>query len=510
MSKTMITQNLEDEYASLLAFAEEHKRLSYADFDNATLTDVNLFATPKDEHFREIEETLNKIISALPAMKRIFTKPITRLTEVYNVLPVESVRVINNHSMSHVSRHSELWGDISNGELRPKKLMTLDRQEDYAIYENVLFARLVDLILSFIRKTVRLLKDMMYATRDLSFNLLERTNHLHYFLAIGKLHLGYARAQDQDHLSYNRCLEKILFIENVIHAHLHTPVYRFCHKIKTKLSLKKTNVFRLHKDYRQVYVLLKWFASDKEEFALEAHEGFTTRDSYTAYCNMLTVFAVGHFNFQFNKIKPLHFMNLNTDASFLNWRLTLEEIHHQELRGLLLTVQKETTYRIGLIFCHNGEQDSARVAQIKEAFPAEEYFLADPWEYATSKYLYLTLFDIDSFRRIQRLLLRAMIYSDETHETCPFCGKPLTEMNHGWRCESCRTVIKKQECPTTGKVYFETEIYAYKPNQQIEKANRKNKFLTDKYTESQMFFRNITDIDFFGKSICPHCGKKHN
>lgn len=509
MLKTVLTQSLEDEYSALLAFAQEHNRLSYAEFDNFTLTDVNLFVTPKDEHFREIEETLNKIIWALPAMKRIFSKPITRLTEVYNVLPVESVRVINNQSMSHVSRHSELWGDISNGELKPKKLMTLDRKEDYAIYENVAFARLVDIILSFVRKNVRLLKDMMYANRDLRFNLLERTNHLHYFLAMGKLHLGYARAQDEYHLAYERCLEKLLFIENALRTKLHAPVYRYCHKNKSKLELKKTNVFRLHKDYRQVYVLLKWFAAGKEELPDEPYVGSASRDGYTAYCNMLAVFAAGHFHFQFHSRKRLNFLNLNAEATFLDWTLRLEEVRCDGIRGLLLTFQKQRTYRICLTFCPNGEHSASKMARFKGKCQAEEYFFADPWEYGSKEFLYLSLFDVDSFRRMQRILLRGMAYSDEKRDACPFCGKALSQTDEGYRCGACRTLIREKACLETGERYLETRIYAFSPNPHMEENDRKNKFLADKYLESRMFFRNITELDFFGDCICPKCGKRH-
>lgn len=509
MAKTLLTQDFEDEYSALLEFAQNNNRLSYADFDNLTLTDVNLFVMPKDDHFRDIEITLNKVIQALPALKRIFAKPITRLTEVYNVLPIESVRVINNQSMSHVSRHSELWGDISNYELKPKKLMTLDRQENYVIYENVVFARLVDTILAFVKKNIRLLKDMMYANRDLRFNLLERTNHLHYFLAIGKLHLGYARAQDEYHLAYERCLEKLLFIDNNLRAKLHAPIYRQCRKNKTKLNLKKTNVFRLHKDYRQVYVLWKWFLDGKEEIADEPYVGQASREGYTAYCNMLAVFAAGHFNFEFTTRKRLNFLNLGTEAKFKNWDLSIEEFRCDGIRGLLFSFYKEKPYRICLMFCHNGEHAAIKVEHFKNKCEAEEYFFADPWEYGAKGFLYLSLFDVDSFRRMQQLLLRGMIYSDEKRDICPFCGKPLTAADDGYRCASCRTEIREKQCPETTERYFETKIYGYKTRHSAVEGTRRDKFLVDKYTESQLFFRNITNIDFSGENVCPKCGKLH-
>ncbi|MBE5744936.1 MAG: hypothetical protein E7355_02235 [Clostridiales bacterium] len=509
MQKNQLPKDLDDEYSALLEFAQEKNRLSYADFDALTLTTVNLFVTPKDGHFREIERTLNKIIRALPSLKRIFSKPITRLTEVYNVLPIESVRVVNNQSMCHVSRHSELWGDIKDGELKPKKLMTLDKCEEYLIYENIAFARLINIILSYVKRNISLLKDIMYAHRDLHVNLLQRTNHLNYFLAIGKLNLGYSRAQDEYQMAYGRCLEKLLFIDNTLRAKLHSSVYRHCKKDKSKLTLKKTNVFRLHKDYIQVYSLLRWFIATNAEIEDELYVGDASREGYTAYCNMLAVFSAGHFNFQFTTRKRLNFLNLSTEATFKDWKLELEEYRCEGIRGLLFSFHKDKDYRICLIFRNDGEQDERKVEKFKAKCSADEYFYADPWESGVKGFFYLSIFDIDSFRRMQQLIFRGMVYSDEKRDVCPFCGKTLTPTKEGHVCVPCRTVIKQTVCPEKQEAYFETGIYEYTPKVAPEEANKRNKFLTDKFIESQLFFRNITDINFFGKTICPKCGKVH-
>ena len=508
MQNSLLKQDLEDEYSAVLKIARERNRLSYKDFDEMTLDEVNLFITPKDDAFREMEYTLDKVIRALPALKRIFSKPITRLKDIHTVLPVESVRVINNQSMSHVSRHSELWGDITGGELKPKKLMTLDRQEDYAIYENIAFTRLVNQILAFVKKNIRLLKDVMYANRDLRFNLLERTNHRNYFLAIGKLHIGYARAQDQYHLAYERCLEKLLFVDGVLRAKLHAPVYRHCKKNTAKLTLKKTNVFRLQKDYRQVYLLLKLFSDGTEEITDQPFVGLASREGYTAYCNMLSVFAAGHLNFDFTTKKRLNFLRLGTEASFAGWTLTMEEYKNEGIRGLLYTFQKEKTYRICLLFCHNGEHPAAKEERFKLKCQADEYFYADPWEYGSQHYLYLSLFDIDSFRRLQQLLLRGMVYADEKRDVCPFCGKPLERNETGYSCPACRTELSVRFCEETGKDYAVTGIRNYRPARLTEPVKRE-KFLVDKVNEAQLYYRNITPITAAGEPLCPHCGKLH-
>ncbi len=244
-------QTMEREYLSIERFTEEYDTLTYLQLDNYTTQRVNLFALPENESFYRLEYTLDKIIAALPAFKRILSKPITRLKDVTNVLPVEAVRVMNNATMVHISQHTELWGNVTKEGLKPRKLMTLAHEEEYKIYENVLFVRLIDTLLAFVRKNVRQLKDILYSCQPLHFNLLERTNHLMYFLAIGKLHVGYAHAQDEYRQVHQRCLEKLLFIDKTLRARLHVPVYRVCRKDTSRLTLKKTNVFRLQKDYRQ-------------------------------------------------------------------------------------------------------------------------------------------------------------------------------------------------------------------------------------------------------------------
>ena len=64
MQDVLFTEELDDEYSALLHFARENNRLSYPDFDELTLTDVNLFVTPKETD-RIIESVSTLIAYAL-------------------------------------------------------------------------------------------------------------------------------------------------------------------------------------------------------------------------------------------------------------------------------------------------------------------------------------------------------------------------------------------------------------------------------------------------------------
>ena len=61
----------EDDYRDILQFVNINNRITYSRFDVAVLRQVNLFALPEDFDFDGVQKTLDTIIKALPAIKRI-------------------------------------------------------------------------------------------------------------------------------------------------------------------------------------------------------------------------------------------------------------------------------------------------------------------------------------------------------------------------------------------------------------------------------------------------------
>lgn len=449
------------------------EQITYADFDALTQTDLNLFALREDIDIEELEAILDRIISALPALRHIFAAPIIRLRDAGEILPVEAVRVVNNKTLAHISVHSELWEDVRDGQLIPRKLMSVRQEDDYALYENIIFARTVDAILRLTEANLAVLRDMLYANREMRFNLLERENHPSYFLALGKLHTGYLRDYDKYLLPIERCFEKLSSIERTLIPRLLMPVYKKCKKSKTKLSLKRTNIFRSQKDYRKLYSLAKYLSDIGETDLSEASR--VDADEYAHFCAMLCVFAAGHFNFKFDKYRTIDFTNINTSARFGDWILTVKA----EGGGIVIAVKKEYEYKIFLALTDGGERE------------ADEIVRVTPDGIDSMR---LSLYDIDSFRRIQQMLLRAMVYADDSHESCPFCGKSMTQTEDSYECGACRTVIRAHICPESGTGYYSTAI--------------KN-FVRKSRGEGLYHYRNITPISDEGTILCPICGKEH-
>lgn len=502
---------LDTEYAAVLRFAVENCGLmNYAQFDAATMQKVNLFAMREEFDLRTLEKTLDKIIAALPAIKRIFARPIIRLKDKTELLPVESVHVINNRTLAYASVHSETWGNITPSEgMRPKKLLTIRHEDSYVTYENIGFAKAITVIFRFIAHMMQQMTDTMFAARDMHFNLLERQNHLAYFLAIGKLHVGYVHNCDRLRIASERCAQKMLFIDRVLSTRRQAPVYKSCKKRIDRFVLKKSTTFRVHKDYAQIYKLLKWFADHRLDVIEEPEEEEENTPGYTAYCHLITLFAAGHFSFDFGA-RPIDFMHMHARARFHDFKLLLRTVTVGKKKAIMITVQKEKIYRILLL----PGGTPADLEAFRSRCHAEEFLIASPTDEQGS--VYLSLFDIESFRRVQQLILRAMVYADEKHDICPFCGDYLaheSDLRHKrerYVCPACRMVISEAFCPTEEKSYFETGINGYLPTPvSLSKGGKRDRMLYRREVESLLFLRNITPIAPDGTALCPYCQKVH-
>ncbi len=508
----------ENDYQKILRFARKNNHIGYAKLDYATMHRVNLFAIRENYNFAETERTLDHILHALPAIKRIFSHPITHIIDSDEVLPVESVNVINNRTIVHAAVHSNLWSEITKDGVKPKKLLTRQNEDSYQTYENIGLAKAVQISLTFVRKNIRILQDILYVNRNLRFNLLERENHLAYFLAIGKLHIGYTRDYEKYHVLAKATMEKLLFVEKILQARLSLPVYSKCKDLCGSFVLKKTTVFRMQKDYRQVYLLLKWFADEKIEEKNETDMAYDTTDTegYGVYCTILSLFAAGHFNFVFDDNKSLDFFDLHTEAVFSDWKLKIDSVKSGEHQALLFSFAKDAPYKIMLITAHKGDADRKRIAdRFKQDYGANEYLFADPVTSEGSR-VQISLFDIESFRRIQQLLLRGMIYSDITRNICPFCGGKLspTEENENAKsihsCERCHGKILYLVCPKTQKPFFATTMDRRNKTWGSDfEEGPKDRYLHRKQMEARMFYRNITALDDGGNIVCPRCQKVH-
>ncbi|MCM1368662.1 MAG: hypothetical protein NC184_07650 [Roseburia sp.] len=499
---------MQDRYKAIDEYMRKTKALNYVQFDYDTSHGLTLFTLDPDFDFEALERNADAVIAALPASKRIFSQPFIHLKEHDVILPVEAVRTVNNATVTHIATHSELWADVKNGEIKPEKLLTRAYEDNYGIYENLVFCDVVDMVLSFVRTNLRFLREFAYTNKTIEINLLERVNHLNYFLALGKLHIGYSKNFNRYYAYAMRCANKLLSIQNSILPRLKRPVYRRNRLRPFPVKLRKTNILSMHKEYHRIYKLAKLFEKHEPSMrAVTQSDICDLSERYFFFCRALCIFAIGNFGFACDEQKTFDFEKTLPRFTFKEWNV---EIKCRKLKtpSIDITIKKDKIYKITLLPRIDGGTD--RLAQ---KHSADEVLICSPLD-ANSKpdaqTILIDISDIDSFRRIQQIVLRGMIYADTEHKTCPFCGDGLTEIPNVaatgkpmYKCNSCHTEIYEAQCSQTGKPFYYTDITG------LKYAAAADHWLAERSKEGAMHFRNITVINDENVPICPHCGLEH-
>ncbi len=473
-------------YQDSLRFLSEHNGITYPEFDYDSVHSLNLFSSFEDIDLTEIDKEVENMEKVLPSMKRIFAKPIIHLIDEDEIVSVEAVRYINNRTISYASAHSELWDDVTEDGIKPLKLLTNSYRDNYAIYENVVFVRAVDYALNFCKHYSRILKNMIYTNKKLEIDLLERENHFSYYLALGKLETGHIRSFSTYIDMALNLIDRMDFIYKVLSSRVRRPVYVACHKVKGKIKLRKTNILSMQKEYRSIYRFMKGVYKEEIDEMDDTQE-----EAYLYFCKYLLLFAVGHFNFTMEKEAKIDFRALNLSFNFKEYHLSILDIETKGRKGIELTFQNDKEYKIILI---------PSLSEFKiEKSEIETHILSDDYD---TKDTFVSINNIDSFRRIQQLLLKGMIYSTTDFKTCPFCGGELDREKDSYHCHTCRQVIGLKHCDGCHKDFYYTSIYQY----QVKKEEKLSP-LMNRNGEGKLHYRNITDMTDDLEPICENCRK---
>ena len=497
-----------DDYKPIKAYMQASQKMDYVQFDYAVVHNLTLFMQDPDFDFEALENSTDYILSVLPAIKRIFAQPLIHLKENDVILPVEAVRVVNSKTINHVASHSELWTDIKDGEIKPEKLLTRTYEDNYGIYENLVFCNVVDEILNFARANIRFLREMIFVNRTIEINLLERVNHLNYFLALGKLHIGYSKSFEAYYEIAGRCLNKLQFIVSGIVPRLKRPVYKNnTHRAGRKnLKIRKTNILSMHKEYHRVYKLAKYFALNNVTAAKEISDKDIAglQKSYEYFCRALCLFSVGHFNFACDENKAFDLNRPALKFGFKGWTLDFSSAKVGKRNAIVLDIKKDRQYKIVLV----PSVVDVPTEEERRAAKADEYIVCSPFGDCDDS-TFIDITSLDSFRRFQQIVLRGMICADTERCECPFCTGKLSAVADKtiaggavYECKTCRTEIYDSHCAIADKPFVYTKIAGYSPREYD------GGWLKERSTEGDMYFRNITEISD-GEPVCPHCGVVH-
>ena len=186
------------------------------------------------------------------------------------IIPIEKVKHVSRDSVEHLAKHSNLITRYEEGEtITPEKLYTVERLNDYTVYEN----RFLYMLLCYLRDFVTIrYNDILDLT-----NRYEATIAFDKKIITGKQKMSYSVSmhdikRDDPYLSANNpsraIIDRINLILKVIISFLNLPLMQEVSKVPMlKPPITKTNVLKMNNNFKGAVALYEFIiAYDKDGY----------------------------------------------------------------------------------------------------------------------------------------------------------------------------------------------------------------------------------------------------
>lgn len=575
---------------------------------------VKLYAVDQSTEVHDWTRLFDQLEAALPAFKAIGDKPKSHLKAVNEVRPIETVKRIGYESIPYLASHSEDWLARTASGLKPARLFSRVEDDEYQIYENRVVKTLIDLILSFLRKTEKQLRDQRDQLRGIIDSNVQFGSFgfdISFQKAVSELMIADEKGEEKRSKSFilvEKLQKKAYLLLKKYRALRQLRLYRYLKGAKPVTNpLNETNILTMDKYYSVIFKL--WHTihyiiapkSESDEYAVAFDD---TLENYTQFCMLLCGYAA--HTLEFDLVEDGHYyrktdcVNLTIknadngsilvvledkekrklavedidipigagssferflfDGKHLYWPNDVSEdeiddfcslFKSRESRGKeqneekkkyqvlkqriddrnrLYPSPKKTSFCIfpAAVELDNDDRNSFRqemeevCIRLAEEMSFNYLVIALPLcnepeqkltNYAkgmsdTIMFLPLTMFDINSFRRIQNILSRLILLLGKGN--CLSCGRPLRDIgDNRFVCDECwELMITKTRCSNPHcKCEFRYLSYDISADTALKMQNvqEDNFFQWD----SLFQYKDIVQMKFAGGKIhpvCPKCG----
>lgn len=225
--------------------------------ENDKMQITRMICTIDEDWICEIEKGLEFIEKAIKEERQF----------IYSngeVMPIEKVKHVSTESVRHLAKHSNLIGKVEEGEdFVPDKLYTVERLNDYAVYEN----RFLYMLLCYLNDFVTLRYNKIL---DLT-NKYDGVLKLSKEITLSKQKITYSvdlhdeRPDDKylrEHNSAKQTIDRIDIILKTIISFLGTPLMESAAKTPMlKPPITKTNVLKMDNNFKGALALYDYIIS---------------------------------------------------------------------------------------------------------------------------------------------------------------------------------------------------------------------------------------------------------
>lgn len=242
--------------------------ISHSNQDTDRLEGIRVYCEIKEDWIAEIEKGLVFVEKAIAEARQFIRSD-------GEVVPIEKAKRVSKHSVEHLARHSEcITRDPAEneGELVPDKLFMLERDSDYAVYEN----RFLYMLLRYLDDFINMRLDKI---NELG-NTYKANMEMHKSINLGKRNISFEarlseeRRNDPRSFLNREALELVGRIEGIEHwvrSLLSTPLMEQVAKVAMiRPPITKTNVLKMNNNFKGAVALYEYVVSyEGDGFTIE-------------------------------------------------------------------------------------------------------------------------------------------------------------------------------------------------------------------------------------------------
>lgn len=221
-----------------------------------------------------IEETLPYIQKAIDEQRRF-------IKQVENVVRIELAKKIGPESVKHLSQHTNFIAKVEDGMVTPNKILTTEREESFAIYEN-------RVLMTLIRKALHFVDDKYSKMKDVpndSYNKITMTRHLDFnekkvdftFNYVNESHETLADDLDVLDVSELSDFDRIRRIRATLNEFLNTQLIKEISKEpEVRPPITQTNLLKKNPNFKkamELWTFLDSYKRDGFEIVGEEYQG---------------------------------------------------------------------------------------------------------------------------------------------------------------------------------------------------------------------------------------------
>lgn len=285
-----------------------------------------------------IEETLPYIQKAIDEQRRF-------IKQVDNVVRIELAKKIGPDSVKHLSQHTNFIAKVEGDMVTPNKILTIEREESFAIYEN-------RVLMTLIRKALHFVDDKYSKMKDVpndSYNKISMVRHIDFNEKKVDFDLNYINeshetlADDLDVLDVSQLsdFDRIRRIRTTLNEFLNTQLMKeIAKEPEVRPPLTQTNLLKKNPNFKRAVELWNFLDSYKRKGFEVVSEEYDGKMSETVQQDVYFAMGFQHFMMSIATNPGLRTI-LQEQYEAENARLAEEAAKPQKTREAVMKAQLE-------------------------------------------------------------------------------------------------------------------------------------------------------------------------